>query len=310
MEAQKLDCLEATGERAVDIGDLDLKRNLKLRSFLGLALAPVFRELQPRLRYDEMGRRGITPAQYFQDFRNNPAPFGYGDRFHGRYTIRLFRSISDERRGGRGETQRVERIILETRTILTASPAVATPAALGFEPPLGAPAIAGDARVLHVLTRPGSPPGRRWVTDIPEELGFLAPHPFDEPFPTIALLGQLDDGFTAAGGSHFHLAGIWGVANSDVFQHIHAREYTMAMENGVTQCLAAAGIALESYAATRARVIFRRPSFIGQPYRLRVRLFRRGAELVALGAFEGAEEGFGGDDGRAAVYLRFEGRLS
>ena len=310
MQEQKLDRVEATFEREVDIGDLDFKRNLKIRAFLGLALAPVFRELLPRLGYVEMGRRGITPAQYFQDFRNHPVLYGYGNRFQGHYAIRLCRSVSDEQRGARGSTQRVERLVLETRTTLTGSPATAPPTSLGFEPHLGAPATAAEARVLHVLTRPQGQPGNRWVTDIPDELGFLALHPFGEAFPTIPLLAELGDGFTEVVGAAAELDGIWGVANSDVFQHIHAREYTMAMENGVTLCLAAAQLPLESYVATRARVIFRRPSFVGQRYRLRVKLFRRDADVVALGAFHGPDESPIGNEKRAAVFLRFEGKLS
>jgi hypothetical protein len=310
MQQQKLDLVEATGERTVDIGDLDLRRNLKFRAFLGLALAPVFRELLPRLRYVEMGRRGITPGQYFQDFRSHPAPYGYGDRFRGHYAIRLCRSISLEQREASVEPQRVERLVLETRTTLTGSPATAASASLGFEPSLGTPTTAGEARVLHVLTRPQGPPGSRWVVDVPEEIGFLALHPFEEPFPTIARLAELEDGFVELIGGGAEFGGIWGVANSDVFQHIHAREYTMAMENGVTQCLAAARLPLESYVALRARTIFRRPAFVGQSYRLRVRLFRRDTEIIALGAFRGADESPSQDDKRAAVFLRFEGRLS
>jgi hypothetical protein len=309
MEKRKLDCVEDVGERMVDIGDLDLKRNLKIRAFLGLVLAPVFRDLQPRLRYAEMGRRGITPAQYFQDFRNYPAPYGYGDHFKGRYEIRLCRSVSKERRGSSTEEQRVERLILETRATLTGRPATAMPASLGFEPSLGPPATAGTGRVLHVLTRPQNPRGSRWVNEIPEEIEFLALHPFEDPFPTIALLGELEEGFTEIDGSATQLGGVWGIANSDVFQHIHAREYTVAMENGITLCLAAAKIPVESHLATRAQVIFRRPSFVGQHYVLSVRLFRRNADIVALGAFHGTEGGLTDDDNRAAVYLRFDGRL-
>jgi hypothetical protein len=148
------------------------------------------------------------------------------------------------------------------------------------------------------------------VTDVPEEIGFLRLHPLEEPFPTIAGLAELGEGFVELTRTAAEFGGVWGVANSDVFQHIHAREYTMAMENGITQCLAAARLPLESYIALRAQTIFRRPAFVGQPYRLRVRLFRRDAEIVALGAFLGAGGSPSQDDKRAAVFLRFEGRLS
>ncbi len=305
----KLDCVAEVRDRLLEIGDLDLKRNLKIRAFLELVLAPVFRDLQPRLKYVEMGRRGITPMQYFQDFRNYPAPFGYGDRLEGRYEIRLCRSVSHERRGSGAEEQRVERLILETRATLTGRAATAAPPSMGFEPPLGASTIAGTGRVLHVLTRPQNPPGRRWVSEIPEEISFLAVHPFEDPYPTIPRLAEVEAGFSEIGRAKF--AGIWGIANSDVFQHVHAREYTVAMENGIALCMADASLPLDSCLAMRARVIFRRPSFVGQRYALNIRVFRRDADIVGLGAFhqaDGAEDG--NDDSRASVYLRFDGRLA
>jgi len=310
MAPAKLNSIVETGDRLVDIGDLDLRRNLKIRAYLHLVLAPVFRDMQPKLRYVEMGRRGITPMQYYQDFRNHPAVLGYGSHFQGRYEVRLCRSVSAERRGGGREGERVERLILETMATLTGSPATALPESMGFEPSLGAPVTAGTGRVLHVLTRPQNPPGQRWVDEVPDEIGFLSVHPFEGPFPTIALLREVEDGFAEVTEAATRLAGIWGLANSDVFQHVHAREYTMAMENGIALALAAAGLPLDRHEAMRARAIFRRPSFVGQRYRLRIRLFRREAETVALGAFHAAEDGATADDARASVFLRFEGRLA
>jgi hypothetical protein len=248
--------------------------------------------------------------QYFQDFRNYPAPFGYGNHFQGRYEVRLCRSVSEERRGGGAEGQRVERLILETVATLTGYPANAVPESLGFEPPLDPPVIAGTGRVLHVLTRPQNPPGQRWVDAVPDEIGFLAVHRFEGPFPSIALLREVEDGFAEVAEGAMQITGIWGLANSDVFQHVHAREYTMAMENGIALALAAAKLPLDRHEATRARVIFRRPSFVGERYTLRLRLFRREAETVALGAFHAADEGSIEDDTRASVFLRFEGRLT
>src|SRR5690348_18311680 len=133
MPENKLDDVSEVRDRLVEIGDLDLNRNLKIRAFLHLMLAPVFRDLQPRLKYAEMGRRGVTPMQYFQDFRNHPAPHGYGNRFEGRYEVRLCRSVSRERRRPDVAEQQVERLILETRTTLTGHPATGAPVSLGFE---------------------------------------------------------------------------------------------------------------------------------------------------------------------------------
>jgi hypothetical protein len=306
MPENKLDDVSEVRDRLVEIGDLDLNRNLKIRAFLHLMLAPVFRDLQPRLKYVEMGRRGITPMQYFQDFRNHPAPHGYGDRFEGRYEVRLCRSVSRERRRPDVAEQQVERLILETRTTLTGHRAAGAPVSLGFEPPLGAPTVAGTGRVLHVLTRPQNPAGQRWVNEVPDEINFLKLHPFEEPFPTVAQLNEIGDGFTEVRDGALRMTGVWGLANSDVFQHVHAREYTMAMENGIALSLAAAKMPIERHFTTRARVIFRRPSFVGQDYLLRLRFFRRDAETIALGAVARSDEN---TEDRASVFLRFEGRL-
>jgi hypothetical protein len=83
----------------------------------------------------------------------------------------------------------------------------------------------------------------------------------------------------------------------------------MAMENGITSALTAAESPLEAYTTQRARVIFRRPSFVGQSYVLDIRLHRRCNEIVALGAFHDAAEDPFANVARAAVFLRFEGRL-
>jgi hypothetical protein len=248
--------------------------------------------------------------QYYQEFQNVPAPFGYGNAFGGRYAVRLCRSVSNEPRGPQGQEQRVERLILETSATLTGRAATGAPASLGFEPTLGAAVTAGTGLVLHVLSRPNDPPGRRSVHDVPEEIAFLEEHPFERPYPTIPLLQMLEPGHQLVDAATTVLPGIWGVAHTDVYQHVHAREYLFAMENGVIAALAAAGIPLDSYATLRTRVIFRRPSFIGQRYRLGVRLYRQDAATVALGALHNGVDDPFGDDARASVFLRFDGRLS
>jgi len=116
--------------------------------------------------------------------------------------------------------------------------------------------------------------------------------------------------FAEAPGAAVEAGGVGEIANWDVSQPAHAREYTMAMENAVAQGLAAAGLKLAAYVPLRARTIFRRPSFVGQTYRLRVDLFRRDAAIVALGSFHGTEQGATMARDRAAVFLRFDGRLS
>ena len=56
-------------------------------------------------------------------------------------------------------------------------------------------------------------------------------------------------------------------------------------------------------------MIFRRPYFVGQRYILRVQLYRRDNDIVALGAFDEERVDSGENAARAAVYLRFEGKI-
>jgi hypothetical protein len=305
----KIDCYEQRGKVAAEIGDLDRNRNLKIRTFVGFVLTPVFRDLQPALRYRDMGASGVTPMQYYQDVVSHPRPHGYGDEFDSLYQIRLCRSVESLAGDQRGEARLNERLILETRATLTGKPATAAPTSFGFEPELAPSVIAGTGRVLHVLTRPEAVPERRRVHDAPPEIDFLAEHPFEGSFPTIALLRKPDEDFSEIDAAFSEHAGLWGVANSDVFQHVNAREYIFATENAITAGLFAAGLPLERLWPTRAQVIFRRPSFVGQHYRLRVRSFRRDDEILSLAAFH--PEGQTGDsDERASVFLRFEGRFA
>lgn len=289
---------------AAEIGDLDRNRNLKIRTFVSFVLTPVFRDLQPALRYREMGASGVTPMQYYQDFVSHPRPHGYGDEFDTLYQMRLCRSVDAQ-----PDQPPHERLIIETRATLTGRPAVAAPKSFGFEPELGAPVVAGTGRVLHVLTRPEAPPDRRRVHEAPAEIDFLAEHPLDGPFPTIARLRDPGEGLAEIAAAFSEHNGLWGVANSDVFLHVNAREYIFATENAITAGLFSAALPLDRYWPTRGQVIFRRPSFVGQRYHLRVRTFRRGETILSLAAFH--PEGQSDDsDERASVYLRIEGKLA
>lgn len=295
-------CLVRHGRENLDVGDLDQNRNLKIRTFVRLGLRPVFEDLQAHLKFREMGVDGIAPGQYYQDFEALPRQFGYDRAFDTALRVSLQKATTEGRQGP------VERLVVETRATLSARVAEGPAPAVGFDPPFGAPAVAGRSRVIHILTRPNNPPGQREVTEIPSQLDFMSIQPFQGAFPTIDALSEVPGGFTATGSADAEPPlGIWGIANSDVFQHVHAREYLFAMENRVTALLADAGLPIADFAPTRARVIFRRPSLVGERYQLRCRLYQQGEALLALGSFHRA-----GDDGideRPGSYLRFEGAL-
>lgn len=299
-------CLYRKGKESVEVGDLDQNRNLKIRTFVRLVLRVVFNDLQAQLKYREMGERGVVPGQYYQDFENYPRPYGYGSEFETVHRIALCRAIMGEVAEGDGDSQRQGRLIVETRAEFRERVALDRAQFVGFTPPLGDHVMAGRGRVLHVLTRPGAPAGQRQVREVPEELQFLEERDFEGPFPTIDLLAQVEAGFDALVVDETEApTGIWGVPNSDIFQHVNAREYIFTVENRVTALLAEAGLPLEDHFNTRAQVIFRKPSFVGERYSLRCSLYRRGDDTLALGAFH--KVGPEGIDERPSVFLRFDG---
>ena len=300
----RVDCYRQRGQVIAEIGDLDHNRNLKIRTFVSFVLTPVFRTLQPALQFREMGQRGVTPMQYYQEFVSHPRTHGYGDAFDTLHEIRLCRSAQTS-----PGKQLHERLIIETQATLTGRCAAGPPASFGFEPELGPSAVAGTGRVLHVLTRVESAPDERRVREVPIEIDFLAEKPLDGPFPTIGLLNRVAVGWAEIPVASTERTGLWGVANSDVFLHVNAREYIFATENAITAGLSAADIAVDRYSPTRAQVIFRRPSFVGEPYRLRLRCFRRGDEILSLGMFHDARQKEDSAE-RASVFLRVEGRLA
>ena len=291
------------GYHRVDVGDIDQSRNLKIRMFIGPGLRPVFEDMQGRLRYQEMGiKDGIAPGQYYQEFNAYPRKYGYDEALKTELRVSL-RNVGVESPDGANE-----RLVVETCGTLRSRVVTGPAAAVGFEPPLGDLAIAGRSRVIHMLTRPKQPRGDRLVTEVPENLKFLTLKPFDGEFPTIKTLSRLPENYNAVDvqGSK-HVRGVWTMANSDVFLHVHAREYLYAMENRMGALAANAALPLDRILATGSRVIFRRPGLVGEHYELRCELYRNGPQLVALGSFHTLVDGK--VDGRAASFLRFEARI-
>ena len=303
---QKLDYVTRKDRISVEVGGLDQRRNLKFRAFVQLVLRPVFDDLEAKFGFRKMGLRGVTPGQYFQDFRNIPRPYGFGSVFERVHRIGLSRCVTHEGGGENREPRRVERLILETRVDLYAREALGDPPSVGFEPPLGDMVPAGHGRVLHVLTRPSAAPGKRQVRDVPEELEFLNLHDFEGIFPTVERLQHVDDEFEEMDLEDIDgPIGIWGLPNSDVFQHVNALEYIFAMENRMTALFAETGQPLECCVAKISRVIFRKPSFVGERFIVRCRLFRRADEIFALGSFHKVDPE-GAKDKHPSVVLRIE----
>ena len=288
------------GRHRVDVGDIDQDRNLKLRTFIGPGLRPVFEDLQDRLQFQRMGiDDGVAPGQYYQEFDANPREFGYDEELQTELRISLLNALVD----GRGGPS--ERLVVETRSVMKSQIVTGPAPSAGFAPPVGELQVAGRGRVIHMLTRPKNPPGARSVTDVPRQLEFLTPRTFKGEFPNIETLSRVPTNFrTTNGEGRTAVRGVWTMANSDVFLHVHAREYLYAMENRMGALAADAGLPLNRMSATGSRVIFRRPSLVGERYELRCQLYRRDEELLALGSFHTVADGIA--DERPASYLRFK----
>lgn len=288
------------GTHHVDVGDIDQNRNLKIRMFIGPGLRPVFEDMQSHLQFRQMGiEEGVAPGQYYQEFEAFPRQRGYDETLSTELRVSL-QAAPVESRG-----VVAERFIIETRGTLSSRVVTGDAPAVGFEPPFGDLAVAGRSRVIHMLTRPAGPPGERAVTEIPRQLAFLTPQPFEGDFPTLEILGRVPAGYTpATPGECEPVRGVWSIANSDIFQHVHAREYLYAMENRVGALAADAGLPLADLSPTRAQVIFRRPSLVGDRYELRCRLYTGDNEILALGGFHTVVDGVADD--RPGCYLRFQ----
>ncbi len=291
------------GHHRVDVGDIDQSRNLKIRMFIGPGLRPVFEDMQDWLCYQDMGiKDGIAPGQYYQEFNAYPREYGYDEALKTELRVAL-RNVGVKGAGGANE-----RIVVETRGTLRSRVVTGPASAVGFEPPLGNLAIAGRSRVIHMLTRPKQPRGDRLVTKVPDNLKFLTLKSFEGEFPTIKTLSHLSENYNSVDAQGpKHVRGVWSMANSDVFLHVHAREYLYAMENRMGALAGDAGLPLERIVATGSRVIFRRPGLVGEHYELRCALYRNEAQLVALGSFHTVIDGAADD--RAACFLRFEARI-
>jgi hypothetical protein len=291
------------GFQSVDVGDIDQNRNLKIRMFIGPGLRPVFEDMQARLQFRQMGiDEGVAPGQYYQEFEAYPRVYGYDEELRTELRVSLQSALVAAREGA------AERLVVETRGELQSRVVTGPARAVGFEPPLGEFAVAGRSRVIHMLTRPKAPPGERAVTEVPRQLEFLTPQAFEGDFPTIEILARVPDGYCPASPEGAApVRGVWTMANSDVFQHVHAREYLYAMENRMGALAADADLPLDQISATRARVIFRRPSLVGERYELRCALFRQDDKLMALGSYHSVVAG--NADDRPACFLRFEAEL-
>jgi hypothetical protein len=137
-----------------------------------------------------------------------------------------------------------------------------------------------SARMLNVFTRYDPDPVRRRVTSLPPELRLG-----EQPTRIIEVPG-IDAIVDLARKPDFieTQTHAWHYGQTDPNRHVNGTAYLRAMEEHIADLLHASGHDLKRLFAARARIVYRKPSFRGEPYRCAV-WFRSEAPLALAGAF-------------------------
>jgi hypothetical protein len=305
-EAEQQDYLEGRGETRISFEEIDQRYTLKMRAFIKVCMPPIFQDLERRARMFKMRQRGIAPIMFHLVFENTPTPLVFNSRLETEHKVSLRRSVTPDAKAPGGETVR---LLLEMESRLTGRPGSGDADTLGFERGAGPPVPAGSMRALHVITRPVAAPGERQVTEVPEELRSLRVRPFDGPLPGPEALAQVAAGFApVAAGPWEEYTSVWGLPNTDINQHVNVHEYICGMENHFSRLLFAARQPVERHRIARTELIFRKPFFPGDLYRIRGRIWLNGGKTLLVGAFHKAAAE-GQVDERPSVAVRMEGEV-
>ena len=140
-----------------------------------------------------------------------------------------------------------------------------------------------SARMLNLFTRYDPDPAKRRVTELPAELGLGAlPTRLIEVPGIDAIVDRARRPDFVETQNH-----VWTYDQTDPNRHVNGTSYLRAMEEHVADLLHASGHDLKRLYASRARIVYRKPSFRGDGYRRAV-WFRSEAPLALAGAFFGA----------------------
>jgi hypothetical protein len=152
------------------------------------------------------------------------------------------------------------------------------------------------ARMLNIFTRYDPDPARRRVTTLPPELGLGG-----QPTRVVEVPG-VDSIIDRARLPDFveTQTHVWHYGQTDPNRHVNGMAYLRAMEEHIADLLHHSGHDLKRLFAARARIVYRKPSFRGEPYRRAV-WFRSEAPLALAGAFFKAD-----DDASAAPSVAIE----
>lgn len=276
-----LDVLAGEGKTPTGFEQIDMNFNLRMRAYIGICMPPMFAHMEKRFSMMQLRRDGIAPVLFYVDFRNTNAPLAFARSLLTRHELRLRRS-----RDARGD-----RLMLDSTTTIEGRRQAGGRDSLGYDPQAGELVAAGSAHVLHVLTRPAAPAAERRVEAVPEPLQGLCEHAWEESLPDAESVREVPAGFEKVAGDELcDYQDVWGLPNTDINQHVNVLEYLMGLENQTTRLLHAAALPVTAHRITRCRVLFRKPFFPGQRYRMQARLYCRERETFVRAAFHGVDE--------------------
>ena len=309
-ESPTLDCLEGTGEARAAFPDLDQHFFLKPRAYVDVCMLPAFKHLARVADLFAMRREGVYPIMFYMTIEPSDVPLVFGSPLSVDYEVRLRRYRPNPSATAEEGAPASDRFLLDNRFNVSgkrgsgkAEEMDAGRADAPLEP-------VGRARIVQVLTRPLAPPGQRQVTELPKGFRVLREHPWDEPYPTWQRLGGVPEGFAETSLEPQPHESVWGVANSDINQHITLTEYIGKMEDHLSRMLHAGGLPLRRHRVRRVETLFMKPFFAGEPYRVTGRLWCAGQETLMLGGIQhqSAQDGTWPPlDSRPAVFIRLEG---
>lgn len=302
---ETLDAITGSAHVPSHFDQLDMTYRLRMRAFVAICAPAVFASLEARLRMMALRKRGYAAIMYYLDFTSGATPLAFGRGITNEHSAELYRSVTDA--DGNPADTGTQRVLLDTRNVLKSRARSHGPEALGYDDGSGEVIEAGRAEIVHVITRPLAPPGERQVTAVPEELRRLQEHRWQRPWPSAERLSVPPAGYArVAVGAAEERLDVWGMPNTDINQHVNVQEYVMGAENQFTRLLHAAGLPVAQHHIARARLVFRKPFFPGEAYRLRAELWRRGEHTRMHAGFYPDADG-GGE--RPSAFVACDGLL-
>ena len=297
--------IESKNPARIFFEELDQDYRLKMRAFIKLCMPGAFATLQQQAPLEVLRGQGIVPIMFYLRFGAPDLPLVFGQALQNQHSIRLTRGVPPARPGAPAQS----RLMVDMEIRLTGRQGSHDPAALGRNTGEGAELEAGTMRALHVLTNPLAKVGARHPGEVPECLRGYQVHDLQGPYPDMASLQQIPQGYVACGGGRWdRMESVWGLQNTDINQHVNVQEYIMGFENLFSCLLHNQGLPLKNHHIQKTEIVFRKPFFPGNRFQLQGQLFLKEGATCMLAGFHGLLPD-GGFDPRPATFTVMRGSV-